>query len=272
MEEKTIVNNKIMRKLKRIVKVFLMMALACHVQLSWAQSESSKVDTLMVPQYKIGDHYYKKGISLDMSAIKSFGSLNLGDGVRIMKLEMNDGFQYPEDWKQYEISKEKIKNLDTLAVESEKTFQNMLMVRKSTIPEGAPRDSVLSDFTLKDLDGKTWNKASFLGHVVVVNMWYSGCGPCLREMPELSAWKAEYPEVLFFSANFEKADKVRRITTQRGFNWTHLVEDNYFIRWVGTHGYPVTIVIDKEGKVRKIVDGPKHWLILETIGEVLKEK
>ncbi|MBR0390383.1 MAG: redoxin family protein, partial [Prevotella sp.] len=38
-------------------------------------------------------------------------------------------------------------------------------------------------FSDKDIDGNTWNSDSIRGRVAVFNLWYSGCRPCLAEMP-----------------------------------------------------------------------------------------
>jgi len=44
------------------------------------------------------------------------------------------------------------------------------------------------DFTLQDLDGKTHTLSDYRGKWVVVNFWATTCPPCIREMPELSAF------------------------------------------------------------------------------------
>ena len=54
-------------------------------------------------------------------------------------------------------------------------------------------------FCETDMDGRTWTNDSVRGHVMVLNLWYSGCGPCRAEMPELSTWKEQLPEVMFSS-------------------------------------------------------------------------
>ena len=105
-----------------------------------------------------------------------------------------------------------------------------------------------------DFNGKKTDEL-IKGRKVVVNAWFSGCGPCLREMPILSEWKEQLPDVLFLSVNFEKADKVRRITQQRGFNWNHIYDDKYFVRFVGTGGFPLFLVLDEKGIVRYVGNG-----------------
>lgn len=45
------------------------------------------------------------------------------------------------------------------------------------------------------IDGKPWRLADHRGHWVVVNYWATWCGPCLKEMPELSALDAMREDV-----------------------------------------------------------------------------
>lgn len=53
------------------------------------------------------------------------------------------------------------------------------------------------EFTATDMNGRTWSNADVKGKVMVLNVWFTGCGPCRAEMPELSAWKDEMPGVMF---------------------------------------------------------------------------
>lgn len=110
-------------------------------------------------------------------------------------------------------------------------------------------------FSEKDIDGRTWTNDSILGHVMVLNLWFSGCGPCRAEMPILSEWKEQLPDVLFFSATYHDAETVRRITDKHHFTWTHLVGTKDMMAWIGTEGFPLTIVVDKQGIVRYAVHG-----------------
>ena len=110
-------------------------------------------------------------------------------------------------------------------------------------------------FSASDVNGKTWSNEDAKGKVMVLNLWYTGCGPCRAEMPELSQWKEEMPDVMFFSATYEKADRAKPVLEKHGFNWINLVDDQQFVKWIGANGYPLTIVIDKEGIIKLAVNG-----------------
>lgn len=110
-------------------------------------------------------------------------------------------------------------------------------------------------FSAKDTDGRVWTNADVDGKVMVLNLWFTGCGPCRSEMPELSQWKNELPDVMFFSATYEDAATAKPILEKQGFNWIALVNDTTFKNWIDDRGYPMTIVVDKSGYIRHIEYG-----------------
>lgn len=104
-------------------------------------------------------------------------------------------------------------------------------------------------FSATDIEGKTWTNADVDGKVMVLNLWFTGCGPCRGEMPELSTWKDEMPDVMFFSSTYETPEVARQVLDKVTFNWIPLVNDTQFKEWIGGNGYPLTIVVDKLGKI-----------------------
>ena len=56
---------------------------------------------------------------------------------------------------------------------------------------------------VKTVDGKPWRLADHRGRWVVVNYWATWCGPCLKEMPELSALDAMREDVEVIGLAYE---------------------------------------------------------------------
>ena len=87
---------------------------------------------------------------------------------------------------------------------------------------------------------------------MVLNQWFTGCRPYRQEMPELSEWKDEMPDVMFFSFTYETPEVAKQVLDKVRFNWIPIVNDTQFCEWVGNMGYPHTIIIDKEEKIAMI--------------------
>jgi thiol-disulfide isomerase/thioredoxin len=113
---------------------------------------------------------------------------------------------------------------------------------------------------VKTLDGKTFDLAAHRGHWVVVNFWATWCGPCLKEMPELSALDAMREQVDVVGLAYEDTTPEE----MRTFLEKHPVV--YPIAIVGTYeppkdfetprGLPTTWLIAPDGTVAKHFLGP----------------
>jgi thiol-disulfide isomerase/thioredoxin len=49
-----------------------------------------------------------------------------------------------------------------------------------------------ANFTLQDLQGKSWTLKDLRGKVALVNFWATWCPPCRKEMPDLEALSKRY--------------------------------------------------------------------------------
>lgn len=115
---------------------------------------------------------------------------------------------------------------------------------------GATVGEPFIDFEYKDTDNQVWNNEKLKGTIYVINVWQSECGPCRREMPILSEWKNRFPDVIFLSASRHNKEEIQPIIEKHNFNWTHLQEASDIVALVRQQGFPLTVVVDKEGIVR----------------------
>lgn len=224
------------------------------------QTEPQTTDSLVKAAFLIDGKYYSKELPTDVALAhaKSMGFVALDKGYTIVNVTLRKGTGVPQAWAKYEIPRNRVKGI----AELDEEIKNRELMYKRMYPKGGDKYIELEvgkplpgNFVEYDTDGNPWTEELLKGHKVVINCWFSGCGPCLREMPELSEWKKQFPDVLFLSANFEKADKVKKITAQRGFNWNHIYDDKYFVKFVGTGGFPLFIILDDKGIVRYFTNG-----------------
>lgn len=115
---------------------------------------------------------------------------------------------------------------------------------------GAKAGEPLVEFEYSDIDGNVWNNEKLKDKIYVINIWQSECGPCRREMPTLSEWKERFPDVVFLSASRHNREEILPIISRHKFTWTHLQEASDLVALVRQEGFPLTIVVDKDGIVR----------------------
>ncbi|MDP8223535.1 MAG: TlpA disulfide reductase family protein [Candidatus Lernaella stagnicola] len=112
------------------------------------------------------------------------------------------------------------------------------------------------DFAIKDTQGKTYSLADHQGKVIVMSFWMTWCVPCKQEFPHLKrlyeTYKDQGLEVWSITADSPSdLPKVRSIA--RRYKLTHPVlldSDSRVNGMFNKRGdYPLTIVIDQEGKI-----------------------
>ena len=110
-------------------------------------------------------------------------------------------------------------------------------------------------FSVKDVDGRVWSSDSLLGRPYVLNFWHTGCGPCKREMPEISRWIDECPGAAYLAVTFDRAAVIRPIVEERGFRFVQIADDETLWPMFGVRQVPATVLVGKDGRVRKITIG-----------------
>jgi thiol-disulfide isomerase/thioredoxin len=128
------------------------------------------------------------------------------------------------------------------------------------------------DLKIATLDGKTFDLAAQHGKWVIVNYWATWCVPCIKEMPDISAFVKNHKDVTAIGLAFEDTDA----KDIRAFVDKHPVV--YPIAQVDVtdppkafeapKGLPTTYLIAPDGTVAKKFVGPVTG---QSLGEAISK-
>ncbi|XZE21107.1 TlpA family protein disulfide reductase [Pirellulaceae bacterium SH449] len=126
---------------------------------------------------------------------------------------------------------------------------------------------------LTELDGKPFQFDQYNGKIVIMDIWATWCGPCIRELPNLKEVYAKYQsqgvEVLGVNID-EEADELSAFLEREELPWKTIVSgetakrgfETQLVQTLGITGIPFIAIIDRDGKVAA----------LHTRGPALAEK
>ena len=110
------------------------------------------------------------------------------------------------------------------------------------------------------LDGKRFDLAAQRGQWVVVNYWATWCGPCLEEMPELSALDAMREHIQVVGLTYEdiQADELRAFLDKHPVVYPIAIIDPAAppAAFEAPRGLPMTHLIAPDGTLAKSFVGP----------------
>lgn len=119
------------------------------------------------------------------------------------------------------------------------------------------------DFSLVDLEGKTWVLSELKGQVVFVNFWATWCPPCMKELPSMQKLYTTLPEDKFKMLAILSNDKpavANFVANQYGFTMP-ILDDSQKLTGskYAVTGLPETFIVDKQGILREKFIGPVEW-------------
>ena len=115
------------------------------------------------------------------------------------------------------------------------------------------------DVALQSADGKAFRLSELRGQVVLLNFWATWCGPCRAEIPAFNAMQQEHEArglKVVGVLTQDTADNLKDFQKDIKQNYTILLgDDEVGTKFGNGAGLPVTIVIDREGRIRQKIFG-----------------
>jgi cytochrome c-type biogenesis protein len=116
------------------------------------------------------------------------------------------------------------------------------------------------EVALQTLDGKGFNLSELRGRVVLLNFWATWCIPCRAEIPELNTMHRDLESrglsVVGVSTS-DGANGVRDFWKDIKQDYTVLLGDKGVEAKFGVPGLPTTFILDREGRIREKIVGPR---------------
>jgi len=113
---------------------------------------------------------------------------------------------------------------------------------------------------LKDLNGRTVRLSAYRGKVVLINFWATWCPPCRAEMPDLVRLQREHAkqglQIIGITYPPETTTRVRRFARSLKVNYPIVLGTRQIkARFSSEETLPLTVVINRDGKVNDIISG-----------------
>ena len=138
-----------------------------------------------------------------------------------------------------------------------------------TVSSGSPVPS----YEYFDKNGKSVRISDFAGKWVLVDFWSSGCGPCIKSVPELGAISKEFPESLsVISISLDKESVWREASKEHGIFWNDWNDPkgtSGSVRAFGTNGIPTFVIVSPEGIINDIIVGYSDGLLRNAVQKAM---
>ncbi len=133
------------------------------------------------------------------------------------------------------------------------------------------------EFSVSDINGEVLNLKALRGKVILLNFWGTWCGPCQAEVPDIVRVYAElHGQGLTVIGDAQKessTDTLRAYCIKHDIKYNITLDRNGLEKPFGNiDELPVSILIDKQGKIRRRWDGERDYETFKgAIQKLLKE-
>jgi len=125
--------------------------------------------------------------------------------------------------------------------------------------ENCIKGKEMPQLSLKTITGEKIETKNLKGKIIVINLWFTTCNPCIVELPALNKIVEEYKnkDAVFIGIS---TDTKKMLETdffpKYKFDFKIVADGNDIVeKKLGHTGFPTTYIIDKNGKVAAVWSG-----------------
>jgi thiol-disulfide isomerase/thioredoxin len=112
---------------------------------------------------------------------------------------------------------------------------------------------------LKTLAGAPIDLSTYGNKTLILNLWATWCGPCIKEMPDLEKMENELgDDFVLMLASDEGAAKINKFKEKRGFDLEFVQIDNS-LESLGVYSLPTTFLVGANGDLLETLIGARDW-------------
>lgn len=133
-----------------------------------------------------------------------------------------------------------------------------------------------ADWSVADLQGRTWGPEQFEGKVVLLDFWATWCPPCIAELPHLRRLDERFAgeDFVLIGVALDAIDRrgLRAFLRRHNVEWPQIHArrgvDSDLARHYSVEAVPATLVLDRRGRpVARDLRGQALELVIETLTE-----
>lgn len=135
----------------------------------------------------------------------------------------------------------------------------------------------LPSFKIPGYDYRVWDSDQLRGRVMVMNFWFTACGPCIKEIPLLNelATDYKYKNVVFLALAPENRGLIKRFLKKNPFKYNIVPAASKYIGQLQVENFPTHLVADKNGIIRQVFVGFEEGIrekLQAEMDKLLKER
>jgi len=193
----------------------------------------------------------------------ALGNYKLAENAYL--LSWNEGSQKAKDY----LHKCYIKKYNS-SENFEKYFQNAIKQSTETTlsenkkinnPKNLKRKKAI-DFEVTTLSNKKISLSSLKGKIIVMNFWFTGCGPCKQEIPSLNELVQKYKkkDVVFLAFSLDdNLDLLNKFIAKYPFKYQIIPKSGSVAKKYNIKVFPSHIIINKNGNIiSKFIGGGEN--------------